>query len=70
MFKVNNKTLKRRQWRRKWRRSGIFIVNLENISYLALVNFEQVNAGWELSMYVCNESIFNAAALSYYKILK
>ena len=36
-----------------WRRFGVFIVNLEHISHLcssvSLVNFEQVNAGWELS---------------------
>ena len=33
MFKVNNKDTKRRQWRR----SGVFIVNVEHISYLVLV---------------------------------
>ena len=42
MFKVKNKNT---------RTTGIFIVNFENISHLALmfpiVNFEQVNAGWE-----------------------
>ena len=32
MFKVNNKTPERRQWRR----SGVFIVNLEHISHLSL----------------------------------
>ena len=33
MFKVNNKIPERRPWRR----SGIFIVNFEHISYLVLV---------------------------------
>ena len=30
--------------RRQWRRSGIFIVNFERVS---IVNFEQLNAGWD-----------------------
>ena len=33
MFKVNNKNTRQRQWRR----SGVFVVNLEHISHLALV---------------------------------
>ena len=33
MFKVKDKDTERRQWRR----SGVFIVNFEHISYLALV---------------------------------
>ena len=33
MFKVNIKTPERRHWRR----SGVFIVNFEHISYLVLV---------------------------------
>ena len=32
MFKVNNKTLERRQWRR----SGVFIVNFEDILHLVV----------------------------------
>ena len=43
MFKVNNK-------RRQLRRSGVFIVNFECVSYrpnVSDVNFGQVNAGWE-----------------------
>ena len=45
--KVNNKDT-----RRHWRRSGVFIVNFEDISHLVLVcvsivNFEQENAGWK-----------------------
>ena len=67
MFKVNNRntrtrceiclklTIKTRK-QRQWRRSGVFIVNFELISYLVLVflsivNFEQVNAGWEVSFF-------------------
>ena len=46
MLKVNNKELERRHWRL----SGVFIVNAEHISHLALVfffvNSDQVNAGW------------------------
>ena len=37
--------------RRHWRRFGSFIVNFEHISHLccsvSIVNFEQVNAGWD-----------------------
>ena len=39
--------------RRHWRRFGVFIVNFEHISHLcfsvSIVNFEQVNAGWEVN---------------------
>ena len=39
--------------RRQWRRSGIFIVNFEHnftpFSTVSIVNFEQVNAGWDIS---------------------
>ena len=49
MFKINNKTPKRRHWRR----FGVFFVNFEHISHLCssvfIVNFEQVNAGWVTS---------------------
>ena len=45
MFKVNNKDI------RTTRRSGVFIVNFEHISHIALVfsifGFEQVNVSWE-----------------------
>ena len=41
--------------RRQWRRFGGFIVNFEHISHLssnvAIVNFEQVNAGWIMSIW-------------------
>ena len=47
MFKVNNKDTKMTPWRR----FGVFVVNFEHISHLcssvSIVNFEQVNAGWE-----------------------
>ena len=64
MFKVNNKNTKTRckicskltiktPQQRQWRRSGVFIVNFEHISHLVLmgffVNFEQENAGWDLT---------------------
>ena len=33
---------------RHWRRSGVFIVNYEHITFssVSIVNFEQVNADW------------------------
>ena len=31
--------------RRQWCRSGVFIVNFENILHVSVVNFEQVNVG-------------------------
>ena len=62
MLKVNNRNIRTR-WeifskltkktptRRHWFLSGVFIVNFEHISEpcssLSVVNFEQVNAGWE-----------------------
>ena len=59
MFKVNNKNTRIRceicsklttktPERCQWGRSGVFIVNFEHISQLAvsIVNFEQVNANW------------------------
>ena len=45
MFKVNKKDT-----RKRWRRSNVFLVNFKHISHLAPVstaNFEQVNAGWD-----------------------
>ena len=42
-------TVKKTPQRRHWRRFGVFIVNFEHISHLALVfiiNFEQVNVSW------------------------
>ena len=47
MFKVNNKDTPER---RQWRRSYVFIVNFEHISYVfsrvSIVNFKQVNVSW------------------------
>ena len=41
LFKVNNKDI--------LRRSGVFIVNFEQIFHtgVSIVEFEQVNAGWD-----------------------
>ena len=54
MFKVNNRNTRTRCEicsSSHWRRSGISIVNFEQISHLVLVfsivNFEHVIAGWE-----------------------
>ena len=62
MLKVNNRNIRTRceifskltkktPQRRHWFLSGVFIVNFEHISApcssLSVVNFEQVNAGWE-----------------------
>ena len=52
MFKVNNEDTKTTQiLKRNWRRFGVFIVNFEHISHrcssVSIVNFEQVNAGWD-----------------------
>ena len=45
MFKVNNKDTRTMP-------SGVFIANFEHISHFVLVffivNFEQVNAGWDI----------------------
>ena len=39
--------------RRKWRRSGVFIVNFEHISHpfpmFLIVDFEQVNVRWVMT---------------------
>ena len=65
MFKVNNRNTRERceicpkltittPERRHWRRSGIFIVNFERISYLFIVflfEFEQVNVSWVLTFF-------------------
>ena len=57
MFKFNNRNTRTRylicskltiKTRRQWRRSGAFIINSEDISHLvSIVNFEQVNVGWD-----------------------
>ena len=52
MFKVNNRNTRTRCYRLQHRRrSGAFIVNFEHIftpcSSVSIVNFEQVNDGWE-----------------------
>ena len=52
--KITIKTRKRRQWRR----SGVFVVPFKHIvlefttcSEVFIVNFQQVNAGWEVEDY-------------------
>ena len=64
LFKVNNSTttrerreicskltIKTLEWRH-WRRSGVFIVNFENIlhplSSVSIFGFEQVNVSWRV----------------------
>ena len=65
MFKINNRntrtkceicsklTIKTPE-RCQWRRSGVFNVNFQHISRLcssvSIVNFEEVNADWEMSV--------------------
>ena len=49
MFKVNNKTTKKRHWRR----SGLFIVTLDQISlffffFFDVVDFKQLNTNWNV----------------------
>ena len=75
MFKVNNEnsrtmceicsklTIKILE-RRHWRRSGIFICNFEHFftpcSSVSIVNFEQVNTGWEVTTINLVTNITNA----------
>ena len=66
LLKVNNRNTKARceicskliiktLERRRWRCSGVFIVNFEHISHLVLVfllvNFEHVIAGWGVAIF-------------------
>ena len=43
MFKVNNKTLERRQWHF----SGVFIVKFGHILHISHLILEHVNDGWD-----------------------
>ena len=48
MCEICSKSTIKTPERREWRRSGVFIVNFEQISHIAVVStadFEQVNAG-------------------------
>ena len=49
MFKVNNKTRCEIFSKSTIKTTGVFIVNFQHLSHLVLllVNFEQVNAGWD-----------------------
>ena len=55
MFKINNKDTRKRPWRR----SGIFIVNFEHISHLALV-FLLLTLSREMSTGLLTYEIWNA----------
>ena len=75
MFKVNNRNTKTRceicsklttktPERRQWRRSGVFIVNLERISQLVLVFLlltlnRQMSAGFEYKLFHIQRHIQN-----------
>ena len=54
MFKVNNRNTRTKVCH--WRLFGSFTVNFDHISHLyssvSIVNFEQVNTGWEHKMYL------------------
>ena len=63
MFKVNNRNFRKKLEvcsvlavkileRPHWRRSGVFVANFEHIpcASVSVVDFEQVNAGWEVSL--------------------
>ena len=65
MFKVNNRNTRAKceicsklaikiPEGRQWRRSGIFIVNFEHISFcssVSILNFEQINAYWVIIIF-------------------
>ena len=71
MFKVINRNTRTRcgicskltikiSERRRWRRSGIFIVNFEHISDLCLeflLSTEQVNAAWDSKIFIKLDTI-------------
>ena len=50
MWKICSKLTIKSSERRHWRRSGVFIASLEQISliiFVSIIYFEQVNVGWE-----------------------
>ena len=81
MFKVNNRSTRTRckicpkltvktPKRRHWRRSGVLIVNFEHISLLVL-DFEQINAGWDTQNFMYAQGrVFWAAVLKSYSFIK
>ena len=81
MFKVNNRSTRARckicpkltvktPKRRHWRRSGVLIVNFEHISLLVL-DFEQINAGWDTQNFMYAQGrVFWAAVLKSYSFIK
>ena len=53
MCKICSKLIIKTPERCHWRRSGVFIVNFEEISHcsgVSVVDFEQLNAGWEATL--------------------
>ena len=82
-FKINNRntrkrceicsklTIKAPEWRR-WRRSGVFIVNFEHVSHLTssvfLVDFKQVNLTWVEKLYQINVMSFHIIKLEHLKL--
>ena len=54
---------------RQWRCFGGFIVNFEHISHLcssvSIVNFEQVNAGWDKDVYAIVSDVAFLEILTY-----
>ena len=51
MSEIISKLTIKTQEQRHWRRSGVFVVNFEQISHIAngvsISDFEQIHAGWE-----------------------
>ena len=51
MSEITSKLTIKTQEQRNWRRSGVFVVNFEQISQIAnsvsINDFEQIHAGWE-----------------------
>ena len=68
--KLTIKTLERRYWRR----SGVFIVNIEHISHLVLVasvvTFEHVILGWVIAVNLLTEGVKQEDILNLLKVLK
>ena len=79
LFKVNNRTIRKRSKicpkleiktpeQRHCRRSGVFIVNFEHISYLflvSIVDFEQVNVSW---VWYSHGPVFSLSSRHVFKI--
>ena len=81
LFKVNNNNARKRckicskltmktPERRHWRRSGVFIVNFEHISYFSffIVDFQQVNANWKVC-FLFNIRFFIGTSIEFWNCL-